>query len=137
VTQDEVRTLVAQALTGATSLGDRVFLSRSSDLGEEEAPGIAINSGEEESELQCNYPRTTLRRLPITVKVFTKVLTEEEDAVAAADAVACEIEAILSGERFGGKLLDMEFKGKGERSEVAGKIHGSATLEFEASYFGA
>ncbi len=120
---------------GETDADDDVFNSPSDDLGEDVLPAITVHSGDEASELLCNYPRTTKRTLPISIKAFAKTQTDDPDAQAAADAIACKVGEILSGERFGGVLIDLEFKGNGEKSETAGSVIASAVMEFEATYF--
>ena len=133
--QAEIRTLVVSALTGQTDAGANVFDSPSDALQEDALPAITVHTGEEASELLCPYPRTTRRTLPITVKVFVKTQTNDQAAQAAADAIACKVGEILSGERFGSILDDLEFKGNGEKSETAGSVIASAVMEFEATYF--
>lgn len=105
-----IRDAVATALTGLTTTGNSVFVSRVYPIDSSSLPGICIFTRREESTpVTISPPRTIERELTISAEVYVKAKSNYDAQI---DTICAEIEtAIYNAGDLDGLVLDIQVIG--------------------------
>lgn len=129
-----IRENIETTLTGLTTTGSRVFVSRVYPIAADNLPGLAIYSSDESTEyVTTGLPRTQLRTLSINVEAYVRGNSNYDDSL---DTICSEVEVALytDGTRGGYAkdtkitAMDSEFSGDGDQPVAR------ATLRVEVEY---
>lgn len=129
----QIRAAVVAAVTGLTTTGTNVFVSRQPRIEDDEYPCLLVYTLEEESEIDTmNRPRGLERSVDVAIEAVEKGTTGVDDTL---DTIAKEVEAALGNNLLGGLVKDLwlsstKFTFDGE----AKKVYGAAQMIWQANY---
>jgi len=129
-----IRENIETTLTGLTTTGSRVFVSRVYPIAADNLPGLALYTMDESSEYTTTgLPRTVMRQLSVNVEAYVRGNTNYDDSL---DTICSEIEVALYTDLTRGGYakdtkvtsMDSEFSGEGDQPVAR------ATLRVEVVY---
>lgn len=129
-----IRDNIETTLTGLTTTGSNVFVSRVYPITGSNLPGIIVYTGSEEVEyLTISRPRTLMRSVTFSIEAYVKGVSGYDDDI---DAVCSEIEtALYTDVTRGGNARDtminsMEVQYQGEAEQPVALATMQVTVEY-------
>jgi hypothetical protein len=129
------REAIGTALTGLTTTGSRVFMSRVYPLETTDLPGLLIYTGGETITVSTIHgPAVLERTLAVRVVGVAKAVADLDDTL---DQIVKEVEIAIAGMSIAGIASGIALTGidEPELSGSADQPTGQVTLNFDVSYF--
>jgi len=120
-TRKLIRDNIVSALTGLSTVGNKVYVSHVYQLNSSNLPGIVIYTGSEESQYATiSLPRTINRSLQVNVEIYVKGVANYDDDI---DQITLEVENALYGDLTRGGYaqdtkvvsVDVQYRGEGDQ----------------------